>query len=164
MSAAQLFRGEVTPMPSDSQYLVQKYFTDFVGKSDLELAEHILSPDCVFFSQDLNVPLRGIQANRQLVELLHAMLSDIGVTILALSGEGDQVIASVSIRGVRRFSSEGIPLRWEEVTWTHNWMFRTAGGRITEIRCYGDFFDFIGTPVPPRTYVLYPEVLSLGLG
>ncbi len=136
-------------MPSDGQLLVRRYFADFVERSELQVAEQILSPDCAFFSQDLDVPLRGTQAIRQLVELLHAMLSNIGITIVALSSTGDETTASVSVHGVRRFSSEGIPLRWEEVAWTHSWRFRTAGCRITEIWCYGDFFDFIGTRLPP---------------
>jgi steroid delta-isomerase-like uncharacterized protein len=122
-----------------------KRIEDAVNTGDVEVIsttiDDLVAPDVL-----IHMPLpvdapRPQEAFRQLWEMLLRGLPDLHLTIEDLIAEGDKVVMRASVTGTHQGEYMGLPPTGKSITYNEIFIWRLAGGRITEMWGVVDVFS-----------------------
>lgn len=104
----------------------------FVNTGNLELADHVLSPDLVNHQPDAPMATDRSSFESMILGLVRAAFPDVHLTIDQLVARGDRVGVRFTAEGTHLGAFAGIPATGKQVQWTANVIYRIADGRIVE--------------------------------
>ncbi|MGE5132538.1 MAG: ester cyclase [Gemmatimonadota bacterium] len=111
-------------------------FHDAVNTGDLEvistMIDEVVAPD-VLFHAPVPTGATGVQALRQVWEVLLRAFPDLHVAVEDLIAEGDKVVARNTVTGTHQGGFRGLPPTGKAVTYNEIFIVRFAGRRIAEI-------------------------------
>ncbi len=111
-------------------------FHDAVNTGDLEvistMIDEVVAPD-VLFHAPVPTGATGVQALRQVWEVLLRAFPDLHVAVEDLIAEGDKVVARNTVTGTHQGDFRGLPPTGKSVTYNEIFIVRFAGRRIAEI-------------------------------
>jgi predicted ester cyclase len=120
-----------------------KRIEDAVNTGDLEVIsktiDDLVAPD-VLIHMPLPVDAPRAQAFRQLWAMLLRGLPDLHLTIEDLIAEGDKVVMRASVTGTHQGEYMGVQPTGKSITYSEIFIWRFAGGRITEMWGVVDVF------------------------
>ncbi|MEU6672252.1 ester cyclase [Streptomyces sp. NPDC046727] len=109
---------------------------DAVNAGDLEtiskLIDEIVAPD-VLFHAPVPMGMTGVQALKQVWEVLLRAFPDLHVAIEDTIAEGDKVVFRNTVTGTHRGEYRGLPPTGKAVTYSEIFIMRFADDRIVEI-------------------------------
>ena len=121
-----------------------KRIEDAINTGDVEVIakviDDLVSPDVLIH---MPLPVEAPQAHeafRQLWAMLLRGLPDLHLTIEDLIAEGDKVVMRASVTGTHRGQYMGVPPTGKSITYNEIFIWRFAGGRITEMWGVVDIF------------------------
>ena len=111
-------------------------FHDVVNTGDLEaiskMIDEVVAPDLLFHAP-VPTGATGVQAFRQVWEVLLRAFPDLHVAVEDLIAEGDKVVARNTVTGTHQGDYRGLPPTGKSVSYHEIFIVRFAGGRIAEI-------------------------------
>jgi len=122
-----------------------KRIEDAVNTGDVEVIskifDEIVAPDVL-----IHMPLavqapQPQEAFRQLWAMLLRGLPDLHLTIEDLIAEGDKVVMRATVTGTHQGEYMGLPPTGKSITYNEIFIWRLAGGRITEMWGVVDVFS-----------------------
>jgi predicted ester cyclase len=123
-------RTEGAPVIIDDarKQLIRRFYDEAWSRGDFAVTDEL-------FAGDYTAPLPGsppgAEGERRHVAMIRAVLPDLKVTIDDLVGEGETVVARVSIHGTDRGGFLGRPPTGRRVTYWGVTFFRFTGDRIS---------------------------------
>ena len=119
-------------------------FRDAVNTGDAELIsttiDELVAPD-VLIRTPLPLDVTGAQAAKQVWTMLIRGLPDLHLTIEDLIAEGDKVVMRATVTGTHQGEYMGLPPTGKSITYNEIFIWRFAGGRITEMWGVVDVFS-----------------------
>ncbi|MGA7671173.1 MAG: ester cyclase [Nitrolancea sp.] len=110
-------------------------FQEIVSSGDWELIsetiDEVVESDALIRTP-LPIEATGAELLKQVFGRLHRAFPDLHVTIEDLIAEGDKVVARNTVTGTHRGEYMGLPPTGKPITYNEIFIFRFAGGRITE--------------------------------
>jgi hypothetical protein len=111
-------------------------FHDAVDTGDVEVIaktiDEVVEPD-VLFHAPVPTGATGIQALKQVWAVLLPAFPDLHVAVEDVIADDDKVVERNTVTGTHLGEFRGIPPTGKSVTYQEIFIFRFAGGRITEI-------------------------------
>jgi steroid delta-isomerase-like uncharacterized protein len=111
-------------------------FHDAVNTGDLAvisaMIDEVVAPDLLFHAP-VPTGAAGVQALRQVWEVLLRAFPDLHVAVEDLIAEGDKVVARSTVTGTHQGDFRGLPPTGKSVTYNEIFIVRFAGSRIAEI-------------------------------
>ena len=103
------------------------------GDADLisKMIDEVVEPD-VRIRTPLPVQATGAEALKQVWAMLLRAYPDLHVTVEDLIAEGDRVVSRNVVTGTHQGEYMGVPPTGNSVTYNEIFVFRFAGGRISE--------------------------------
>jgi steroid delta-isomerase-like uncharacterized protein len=110
-------------------------FHDAANTGDLELIsktiDELVEPDAQVRTP-LPIGATGAQALKEVFARLHQVYPDLHITVEDLIEEGDKVVSRNTVTGTHQGEYMGHPPTGKSITYNEIFIFRFAGGRITE--------------------------------
>ena len=117
---------------------------DAVNTGDVEViskvTNELVAPDVLIHMPLATEAPRPHEAFRQLWAMLLRGLPDLHLTIEDLIAEGDKVVMRASVTGTHQGEYMGLPPTGKWITYNEIFIWRLAGGRITEMWGVVDVF------------------------
>jgi predicted ester cyclase len=111
-------------------------FHDAVNTGDTQVIsatiDEVVDPG-VLFHAPVPTGLTGVQALKQVWEVLLRAFPDLHVKVEDVIAEGDKIVARNTVTGTHRGEFRGAAPTGKSVRYGEIFIFRFAGGRITEI-------------------------------
>jgi len=119
-------------------------FHDATNTGDPELIsktiDELVEPDALIRTP-LPIGGTGAQALKEVFARLHQVYPDLQVTIEDLIEEGDKIVSRNTVTGTHQGEYMGHPPTGKSITYNEIFIFRLAGGRITETWGVVDIFS-----------------------
>ena len=122
----------------ESKVLARRWIEEVINTQNMDLAETLVSPDCVMHFSGMTEPIRGFTAMKQLGGAYFAAFPDLHVAIQYEIAEGDLASHIYSWTGTHRGELQGIPPTGKQVTVRGADAFRIEGGKIVEHWVFDD--------------------------
>jgi predicted ester cyclase len=127
---------------AENKAVVQRFYDEFVHGGKLEVADEIISPDCVFFMAQTPVAT-GPEGFRQAREMFLRGFPDLHFTVEELICEGDAVVERLTVTGTHRGEFMGVAPTNRQVRWSALSLMRIRDGKIVEDRGMPDLFGLM---------------------
>ncbi len=127
-------------MSAEENKAIARRAYEIFSSGNLEALEEVIAPDLV----DHNAApgqAPGIEGTRQGFGMLRAAFPDLRITPEDLIGEGDLVVARLTVTGTHQGEFQGLPPTGKQVTMSGIEIVRLAGGKAVER--WGEF-DTLG--------------------
>ncbi|MBI3303715.1 MAG: ester cyclase [Deltaproteobacteria bacterium] len=111
---------------------IRRYFAEIVSKGNLEAIPDFVAPHIVFRGPYTSEPVRGIEAFKELIAMLHAAFSDLQITEEDMVVEGDTVATRWTASGIHRGEFIGTGPSGKPFRFTGTAFYRIADGKIVE--------------------------------
>ena len=111
---------------------IRRYFAEIVSKGNLEAIPDFVAPHIVFRGPYTPEPVRGIEAFKELIAMLHAALSDLQITEEDMVVEGDTVATRWTASGTHKGEFMGTGPSGKQFQFTGTAFYRIADGKIVE--------------------------------
>ncbi|MGC0377042.1 ester cyclase [Streptomyces sp. SAI-229] len=124
-------------MPAASNAAVLDRFHSAVNSGDPEViakaVDELVAPDLLFHAP-VPMGVTGAEALKRVWEVLLRAFPDLHVAVEETITEGDKVVCRNTVTGTHRGEYRGLPPTGKSVVYGEIFIFRFAGGRITELR------------------------------
>jgi predicted ester cyclase len=112
----------------DNKNIVRRFLTEVVGKGDLTHLDQLLAPNY----HNMMTGQHGIDPFKQYIGAMHSALPDMAARIDNVVGEGDEVMARITVTGTNTGSFMGGKPTGKAVTVRLLSYFHLSNGRIVE--------------------------------
>jgi predicted ester cyclase len=112
----------------DNKEIVRRFLTEVVGKGDLTHIDQLLAPNY----RNVMTGQQGIDAFKQYIGSMHSALPDMAARIDNVIGEGDDVVARITMTGTNTGPFMGAKPTGKAVTVRLLSYFHLSNGRIVE--------------------------------
>ena len=115
---------------------VRRYFEEVLDQGKLDVLDEIVATDCVIHRPEIQEPITGLSAFKQVVERILQVYSEFSTTIHDLIAEDERVACRLRHRAVNRrewtsrlgrHDVAGKPVSWPAIV-----IFRLCDGKIAE--------------------------------
>jgi steroid delta-isomerase-like uncharacterized protein len=119
-------------MTDDTTTPTRRVIEEAYNAGRLETLDDVLAPEFVGTDPALPEPIRGIEAEKQIVAAYRSGFPDLHITIDDMIVAGDKVVTRWTARGTHTGELWGMAPTGKEVTVTGIGIDRVANGRIVE--------------------------------
>ena len=125
----------------ENKALTRRVIEEIFTEGNLDLADDLITPDCVNHDPAMSEEVHGIEGFKELVRMYRSAFPDLPVEVEDQVAEGDKVATRWTASGTHDGELAGIPAtgNWVEITGME--ISRISGGKIAEI---WDNYDVMG--------------------
>ncbi len=124
-------------MPTDPQFLVERFYSELWNRADENVAREILDED-FRFRGSLGPEHRGRNGFIEYMRAIHVALADYTCLIEDIVVEKDRAAARMIFRGRHQAPFFGVAATGKIVQWAGAAFFRMGNSRISELWVLGD--------------------------
>lgn len=129
-------------MSTENKAIVRRLWEEFIDKGNLGIADEIIADNFVNYGiLPAGEVMRGREAVKQYMTMLHKAFPDGHFAIEDQIAEGDKVVTRWRFHGTHKGEFQGIAPTGKQVTMTGIEILRLAGGKVVED---WDNFDALG--------------------
>jgi steroid delta-isomerase-like uncharacterized protein len=103
-------------MTSDSNQRIMERFVEFINSASEDLAEQLISPDCIFHVPGRAEPMRGPAGYLAVIAMMREGFPDVQWTLEEMVSEGNKVAARFTMRGTHQGPFFGVRATGRQVT------------------------------------------------
>jgi steroid delta-isomerase-like uncharacterized protein len=115
----------------ETRAIAQRFAQVWFGGSP-SIVDELADPNLTVYYPVIGQPIRGAQAFKQVLEMVHAALPDADGSVDEVIAEGDRAVIRWTLRGTHRGDLLGIPPTGRRVEWTGISIYRLANGKVVE--------------------------------
>ena len=93
----------------DNKALARRIYSEIINGQNLDLIDEVVADDFVDHEGFPGLPNTGKEAPRAVFEMFFAAFPDMQMTVDEMIGEGDKVVARVTVTGTHKGEFMGIP-------------------------------------------------------
>ncbi len=116
----------------ENKALVHRFYDEFLNAGNLDIADELIAPDCVFYMGGNLEPIRGPEGYKRTLAMFRTAFPDIRWTIEDMVAEGDRVAERPVGRGTHLGEFMSIAPTGKRIEIRGIAILRVADGKIVE--------------------------------